>query len=755
MKRSFHVYLGNMDELIQNGTYAIRPAGRHILTIGANLIKDKYAAVVELVKNAYDADADKVTVTFSRNNREEDGITIEVSDTGDGMAFDTVINQWMVPSTKDKVNNPVSRLGRVRQGSKGVGRYAASMLGKELLLETVTASGELTTLYLHWDDFEKAEYLEQVQILVESIRTNRPKGTAIRMAGADSWTEKEMASLRFELRKLLAPTPDDEDSVTSPTVGVEASDDAGIVASPDFAIELRFDKSWTGLDTATIEPIEPFPIIKFYDYRIWGHVNADGYATLHFHNNRSEGSDVLEISREIQLFENKKYDLSYCGPVDVDFRVYDREPDAIQNLIDRGLREPDSSENIGKRQAKGILNDYNGIGVYRNGFRIRPLGDPGFDWLSLDKRRVQNPSLRIGSDQVIGFIQIASEAESDLQEKSARDGLRENEAYFGLIEINRQILTILETQRFEYRVKAGLSRTQRDMPSQLDALFRLEGLKRRVEKTLDSGGVREDVRKKILALIDTQQQANTKNADALKRIVAIYHGQATIGKIVHILLHEGRKPLGYFVNASKYIAKASKQLAGNFSAEKLAKVVEKADGFEQQAKILAGLFGKLDPLAARRGERRSEFSMKQVITEVLAVFEPELIQQQIDVSVDCGDEVCFFGWPADFHAAFTNLVENSVYWLKTVKTPRRISFTVDKKPDTLRVYYRDNGPGISEELIKSQTLFEPGFTTKADSGSGLGLAIAGEAVSRNGGRLSAEYPEGEQGVLFVMQFQIK
>ncbi len=745
-----------MHEPIQNGTYAIRPAGRHILTIGANLIKDKYAAVVELVKNAYDADADKVVVSFSKKPGDEGGIIVEVSDTGDGMSFDTVTNQWMVPSTRFKVDEPVSRLGRVRQGSKGVGRYAASILGKELFLETVTASGELTTLYLRWDDFEKAEYLEQVLILVESVRTSRSQGTTISMEGADPWTDKEMASLRFELRKLLAPTPDEEAPDAGKAGSGEADEAGGAKGKErDFTIELRFDESWTGLDTAVIESIEPFPIIRFYDYRIWGHVNADGYATLRFHNNRNDDSEVLEVSREIHLPENKKYDLSYCGPLDVDFRVYDREPDAIQNLIDRGLREPGSKESIGKRQAKAILNEYNGIGVYRNGFRIRPLGDPGFDWILLDKMRVQNPTLRIGSDQVIGFIQVASESESDLQEKSARDGLRENAAYFGLIEISRQILSILEARRFEYRVTAGLSRKQRDTSSQLDELFRLEDLKRRVEKTLDSGKVSEDVKTKIIALIDTQQEANTRNADALKRIVAIYQGQATVGKIVHILLHEGRKPLGYFLNSSKYIAKAAKQLAAGFTAEKLNKIVEKADGFEQQAKIMAGLFGKLDPLAARRGERQSEFVLKKIILEVLAVFETELAQYKINVSVSCAEEITFFGWAADFHAAFTNLVENSIHWLKTVKTTRSISFIVDKRPDTLQIEYRDNGPGIQEDFIKSQVIFEPGFTTKTDSGSGLGLAIAGEAVSRNGGRLSAEHPEDEAGVRFVMLFQIK
>ena len=46
------------------GTYTIRPAGRHILTIGRDLIQDPYAAVIELVKNAYDADSPDVDNQF-------------------------------------------------------------------------------------------------------------------------------------------------------------------------------------------------------------------------------------------------------------------------------------------------------------------------------------------------------------------------------------------------------------------------------------------------------------------------------------------------------------------------------------------------------------------------------------------------------------------------------------------------------------------------------------------------------------------
>ncbi len=81
-------------------TFKIRPAGRHILTIGRDLIQDPYAAVVELVKNAYDADATEVTISFE--NKRSECIEIVVKDNGHGMSREVVTSKWMVPSTNDK-----------------------------------------------------------------------------------------------------------------------------------------------------------------------------------------------------------------------------------------------------------------------------------------------------------------------------------------------------------------------------------------------------------------------------------------------------------------------------------------------------------------------------------------------------------------------------------------------------------------------------------------------------------------------------
>src|SRR5690606_37606704 len=154
----------------------IRPAGRHIITIGRDLIKDKYAAIVELVKNAYDADSPNCKISllpFEKN--EQKGVKVIVKDEGHGMTYDTVVDKWMVPSTNDKLERKTSPRGRILQGKKGIGRYSASIIGDDLVLQTIDEAGELTTLYLIWKDFEKAKYLEDVDVLIENFYTSNSK----------------------------------------------------------------------------------------------------------------------------------------------------------------------------------------------------------------------------------------------------------------------------------------------------------------------------------------------------------------------------------------------------------------------------------------------------------------------------------------------------------------------------------------------------------------------------------------------------
>ncbi len=709
-------------------SYRIKPAGRHLLTIGRDLIQDVYAAVVELVKNAYDADSPEVNIEFKANT-DLKGYSIVISDRGHGMSRDTVIDNWMVPSTRDKLDRRTSPSGRVMQGHKGVGRYAASILGTDLLLETVTAEGEKTTVYVEWKNFEAARYLDDVEILVETTEVSELQGTKLTINGdaefLDGWNDKQFQKLRFELKKLKSPVKT-------------------VFGEEDFAVNLKI-VGFPNVENIS-ETIEPYPIFDLFDYKIAGTVTAEGKGTLTYSTQKAR--NVID-EEEISFNESSNAEL--CGELILDIRVYDRESEALESLIGRGLKD-ESGNYVGKNQARQLLNTFNGIGVYRNGFRIRPLGDADFDWLKLNERRIQNPSLRISSNQVIGYVQIQSEKESGLIEKSARDGLRENAAFDRLKEITTGVITKLEGRRFDYRRKAKLGRSYYSPGQSLELLFSFEELKSDIRTELTEIGASTKITDKIIEIIGKDEENKNKVAHEIRQAVAIYQGQATLGKIINVILHEGRRPLSYFRNQIPNLRYWCNLFQETGDSKMLQEILPVADGIGENAEIFVKLFSRLDPLAAGKRTAKKNLKLKKTLRDTLAIFEKEIKSCKATYEVTGADNFSFPCWPQDIYAIFTNLIDNSLYWMRGKEiSERKITVElVTKNSSLLHVDYRDTGPGIEPDLIASAIIFEPQFSTKP-SGTGLGLAIAGEAAARNGLELKAL--ESREGAWFRLQMK--
>ncbi|ELY2785617.1 sensor histidine kinase [Cronobacter turicensis] len=708
-------------------SYRIRPAGRHLLTIGRDLIQDSYAAVVELVKNAYDADSPDVHIHFHAR-KDQSGYIVTISDHGHGMTRDIVINKWMVPSTSDKLDRKVSPNGRIMQGRKGVGRYAASVLGEDLLLETISLTGEKTVVFVEWDSFEKAEYLEDVEILVESHQTSSPPGTTLTISGGlsflEEWNEKQFNKLRFELKKLISPANQNFNR-------------------NDIGFKITIDVSGFSSFSDYQEIVEPYPIFELFDYRISGKINSDGIGYLTYVIQKAK--NTVEEIIPIDLRKGTQ-----CGDLFFDIRVYDREAESIDSLIGRGLKD-EYGNYVGKLQARRLLNDSNGIGVYRNGFRIRPLGDSDFDWLKLNEQRVQNPSLRIGSNQAIGYVVIQSEEQSGLTEKSARDGLRENTAYENLREITKIVIGKLEERRFDYRRQSGLSKPALKVERELERIFSFESLKKRIKRTLINEGVAEKVASEVIDLISQEEEEKSKAADDIRQAVATYQGQATLGKIINVILHEGRRPLNYFRNEVPRIKKFQKKLFNTGDNKNLEEIINITDGVESNAAVLSELFKRLDPLAAGNRASKKALNIMKEIHGNFSIFREELHANSIEYFLTGDDTLEFFCWSQDLHAIFTNLIDNSIFWMKQISAEKIIKVDIQSINGSLQyIDFRDTGPGIESSLIDKNVIFDPQFSTKP-SGTGIGLAIAGEAAERNGLELIAL--QSSKGAYFRLQLK--
>ncbi|MDR2409942.1 MAG: hypothetical protein LBE13_17775, partial [Bacteroidales bacterium] len=351
---------------------------------------------------------------------------------------------------------------------------------------------------------------------------------------------------------------------------------------------------------------------------------------------------------------------------------------------------------------------------------------------------VQNPSRFIGSDQIIGLVLIESEKKSGLIEKSARDGLKTNAAYNSLTDITTVVISKLEEKRYKFRRDSGLSRSGRNVNDKLDKVYLNEELKKNVMNELKKGKVENKIIGRIDEIFGNDTEKKVKLAEEVKNIVGIYQGQATLGKIINVILHEGRRPLNYFKSQIPNLKFWYNSITASKDPSAYNEFLSIAEGIGSNANSFVVLFNKIDPLAMGKRSRRSSLNLKKVIHDTFSIFDQELKKENIVTMINGPDDANILAWVQDISAIFANLIDNSIYWITEKKTAtREISVDITFSGDKLAyVDYQDSGPGIEPDLIASEVIFEPDFSTKPN-GTGLGLAIAGESALRNNMELKA------------------
>ena len=151
--------------------------------LGVQNFTNKESAILELVKNAYDAQASTVSITFSDHS-------IVIVDDGIGMSKSTIYENWMHVGKSDKgysLFGVGENDGRVLAGSKGVGRFALARLGESVAVYSVK-KGEVPVKWTtDWSESILDDFLNE---------ENLPTGTRIEISALrDRWTEKSIRHL--------------------------------------------------------------------------------------------------------------------------------------------------------------------------------------------------------------------------------------------------------------------------------------------------------------------------------------------------------------------------------------------------------------------------------------------------------------------------------------------------------------------------------------------------------------------------------
>ncbi|EJG9921555.1 ATP-binding protein, partial [Campylobacter coli] len=542
-----------------------------------------------------------------------------IEDDGEGMSLETIKNTWMVPATSYKVNKQYSsKKKRVVQGKKGIGRYASAILGDFLRITTTDLNGMTSIIEIDWKQFDDGKFLDEINIPYECNRTNLKSGTKIEIYSSIevyydeikqqyqdkiNWNKDQNKLLFKELRKLLVPTNKSNET-----------------------FEIIFLNN--GLDKLDIddknEKIEPFPLLDFYEYRIKGKISSNGKGLLFYENKNFENS-------------NEKIELDLrntCGNIEVDLMVFDLDPDVIQNLVNK--QKDKEEKQLGKSEFKALIKQYSGVGIYRNLFRIRPYGDYDFDWLGLNARRVNSPTMSISTNQIAGFVSIESENKSNLIEKSDREGLKENENYDNLKKILLEVLSEVEKRRYEFRKNTKRGRVvANNIKDTIRDVFSFDDVNNKISVILHKANIDAHIIEKVQFELKQEEIKKNNGLKNIEEVLAMYEAHAALGKLVLYVLHEGRKPM-QIIGLKLNNLKKSLQRFIKTKDESIEQDIKKynEDSLSQLEK-LSNLFKRLDPLMITRSSRRKEVNLYQNALNNYELFKEILKRENIDFEIQC------------------------------------------------------------------------------------------------------------------------
>jgi signal transduction histidine kinase len=669
--------------------------------LGRELVVRHETALSELVKNAYDADAQRVVVRIAGSSH---GNYIEVADDGSGMTHDALLQGFMRLATNDKVEHPLSpKFKRRRAGRKGIGRFAAERLGKKLILTTGTEeAASALRMEIDWDCFVPGRELAAISIPIRSITKPRPQGTILRMERLrDTWPPTAIQRAFEHVAELI----DLGDQTKS-----------GLAKGSQFAVSFVSDR-------------QDYPVID-----IRSQIASHAYAT---------------IEAEIDKDGRATWGLS-CPTLNIDFkerplRVGENETNQlkfvrdVRMLAQYYILQSNYFPPTVLRTVQNYLAANGGVRVYRNGFRVPPYGQQGDDWLGLDllsSRRTRTLApVRNGS--FLGSVSLDDDA-GIFEETSSREGLIGSPAFDELVaSISATIIAgvreidaerkrrDLKPERSPKSVEEGTDRA----PSTVVAHELTKALHEVRSEIGREANVSPAIRAALQRATASAQEVvrRATQSDALLKEIDLLRVLASMGLAIGQFTHEF-STLSGAMRASLAILLES----GRSEVER-SEAASAIRALLDQARDFTGLFKSMTEENALR--ERQPLDLYEVATSFHSAM--RTILQRNGVVMDIEEEGVELLSPpmhrSELFAILLNFTTNSIKAIKRANRKGRILVRLGEgSRGAAKIEFADNGDGIAQEV--EVTLFDPFVTTTAAKsafvtdeemsiGSGLGLAI--------------------------------
>ena len=452
-------------------------SARTTILIGREGVSRADGAIIELIKNTYDADADFCYIAFDYQND-----TLYILDNGIGMTKSIIENFWMLIGTDNKKYNYLSDKKRVKSGEKGIGRFALDRLGSKCTMYTKNASEPLIYWFNDWNRFEEVgktldeinadfEYLDKEfkdiipKTIVDNLKLlihdkneelislskvppsfSLETGTLFKIEGLrDKWNDTEVNKILSVLGFLVPPGEQTQYYIFAQSSLDKQAEEiqCQVIEDYDYKVIASFDGESVKAIIhrneydLNIIPKDLFEEEAFkvepYTYDNFAKGIFERIIPLSELTNNSD-EDFLKKSKEVGPFQFQYIFMKLSGG---EGNYYSKPVNTNRRLW---------------------MQEHGGIKIYRDNFVVRPYGDPNsksYDWLGLDARKGGNPvavshkseKWHVNNSQIQGTVLISRTNNSSILDKSSREGIIENDHFEVLTNILQDIIALFEKDR--------------------------------------------------------------------------------------------------------------------------------------------------------------------------------------------------------------------------------------------------------------------------------------------------------------------
>lgn len=808
--------------------------------IGRENVANAEGAIIELVKNAYDAEATDCIIffdnpyntvpeklseeefqRFSAHDKGEiikksyleaidgsyllymddegseallDSLTgffrsmnsLYILDNGYGMDAQVIIKKWMMIGTDNKEIEYETESGRVKAGAKGIGRFALDRLGECCELYTVPRNHDTGFLWkVDWRDFEKrgaaisdvkadlseitdidlfslaAKFSRKSKTVIKNLNyVDLSNGTLIkisRLRSTDNWDKHALDKLYNNLEVLVPPQ--EEPSFDIQLHALSQPEEYGKVNS--FAIDdYDYKVSADYLDDQSDKVLISVRRNELNKDRV-----KQEYQEVFLQQSMQENAQYSADTFEKEEFVLEKslsdlvpgyqstdssFNLNHIGKFNFTFYF-------LKNQVSRKEENVYPYKSFSSAERRAWLQNYGGVKIFRDNFRIRPYGENGNDWLGLGERQAQSPGgagqslggYRIRPNQIVGVINISRITNAAFQDKSGREGIQENDVFdlfkqilLGIINVfekDRNIIMYSFSQLFKQRNKE--EQAVADAKKIADKKTKEEQKKKKLNSITKDGDNDKD-ESTMLALGFKAQERQIKEMSLELRML---RSLASTGLIVSSFAHELKSLSALLVARIEDLETIVRE---SIDSETSTNVPEEDDPFVllndikgQDVKLKHWLDYSLSAL--RRDKRnRVNIDLNEYFADFKGIWHSSLSKKKVKLSIKFHEEksLKIRAFPIDLDTIFNNLLANSIDAFRRGNTDRKITITLIDKEEYVRINFQDSGPGLSKDFKNPNDIFLPFETSKRDTrgnivGTGMGMYLVKSLIDDYQGRI--------------------